>query len=154
VVLAVMIIATPVATRIGASPDVLKLKEGLGHKQGIAGFLKLICAGPLRPSSERFLEYPAPIAQKAKAHSTRSNKQRDQTNIKQINRVAQHQRHHAGRSRCSNIKTKAQIRKARQSGLSTYRRRQSMLRRSARRSPRHKCINGVESQNNSVRFSP
>jgi hypothetical protein len=35
-----MMITIPVATCIRASPDFLKLKEGLGHKQGIARFLK------------------------------------------------------------------------------------------------------------------
>ena len=40
VALAATISAIPVATRIGASSDFLQLKEGLGHKQGIAGFLK------------------------------------------------------------------------------------------------------------------
>jgi hypothetical protein len=40
VALAAMIIAIPVAARMEASPDFLKLKDGLGHKQGIVRFLK------------------------------------------------------------------------------------------------------------------
>jgi hypothetical protein len=40
VALATMIVAIPVATRIEASPDFVKLKEGLGRKQGIVRFLK------------------------------------------------------------------------------------------------------------------
>jgi hypothetical protein len=40
VALAAIISAIPVATRIEASPDFLKFKKGLGHKQGIVRFLK------------------------------------------------------------------------------------------------------------------
>ena len=48
----------------------------------------------MRRAKRAFLGVPPPDINKTKSSRARPNKQREQTNIKQINRIARHQRHH------------------------------------------------------------
>src|SRR5262249_34038512 len=65
-----------------------------------AGISHTICEGVLRRAKRAFLGVSPPGINKnekladATKQTTRPNRQRDQTNIKQINRIARHQRHH------------------------------------------------------------
>src|SRR5262249_49260505 len=78
------------------------LGRGIPHKT---------CAGVLRPSGEAFL--PPPPSNFRKTKSSLPSAQRDQTNnvSKQINRIAQHRRHHpvALDAQISKVKLKTEV---------------------------------------------
>jgi hypothetical protein len=61
---------------------------------GRRGFTHKICEGASRRASQAIFAPPRLTSPKPKPRETRSKQQGEQTNIKQLNHIAQHQRHH------------------------------------------------------------